>query len=354
MSLQARICPANGRRADYAGTGWTTFDATGTWRPSGGNDGTHAVSFGAHADEYVLDNPTYDIANRRDPDSVTGLFSAGRGRTRTQALWLQDAWRFAPDWLATVGVRYERWRASDGFNLGGGTAVVQPRASESAFSPKLSVQWNITDDWRVTGSLARAVRFPTVGELYQLVSTGSTFTVPNPDLGPEDVRSGELAFEHALDQGSLRLSLFQENTRDALVSQTAFLPDVAVPVGYVLNVGELRSRGIEFAAQKNNVLFDGLELSGSVTFVDAVILSNDAFASTAGTTSTGKRVPNVPRWRATAVATYRPGEHWAFTLAGRYSGRQYSTLDNTDNTAHVFGAFDRFTGVRRARALPHQ
>jgi iron complex outermembrane receptor protein len=50
----------------------------------------------------------------------------------------------------------------------------------------------------------------------------------------------------------------------------------------------------------------------------------------------------VPRWRATGVATYSPDAHWSFTLAGRYSGRQYSTLDNTDNTYHVFGTFDRF------------
>jgi iron complex outermembrane receptor protein len=194
----------------------------------------------------------------------------------------------------------------------------------------------------MTGSLARAVRFPTVGELYQLVSTGLTYAVPNPDLKPETVRSGELAIEHPIDQGLLRLSLFQENTRQALVSQTATLPSVAVPVTYVMNVGELRNRGIELVAQKDHALIPGLELSGSVTFVDSTILSNDSFASTTGTTSEGKRAPYVPRWRATAVATYRPNAAWAFTLAGRYSGRQYSTLDNTDNTPQVFGAFDSF------------
>ena len=42
-----------------------------------------------------------------------------------------------------------------------------------------------------------------------------------------------------------------------------------------------------------------------------------SFASTTGTTSDGKHVPYVPRWRATAVATYRPTPAWAFTLAGR-------------------------------------
>jgi len=332
----------NGRLAGYGGTQWSTADATGIWRPQG-YGGPHEVSLGAHADQYELNNPTTNLANWQDPDSLTTLYATGRGKTQTQALWLQDAWCFAPDWMLTLGGRYEWWKASDGFNFSGKTAVRQPVEKADGFSPKATLQWNAAPGWRITGSLAKAIRFPTVGELYQLVQTGSTYSVPNPDLKPETARSGELAVEHAIEQGMLRLSLFQENTRNALVAQTSTLPNVAVPVSYVMNVGELRNRGIELVAQKDNVLIRGLELSGSVTFVDSTVLSNDSFASTAGTTSEGKHAPYVPRWRATAVATYRPDMAWAFTLAGRYSGRQYSTLDNTDNTPHVFGAFDRFT-----------
>ena len=32
----------------------------------------------------------------------------------------------------------------------------------------------------------------------------------------------------------------------------------------------------------------------------------------------------------------------AFTVAARYSGKQYSTLDNTDIISHVYGAFDNY------------
>jgi iron complex outermembrane receptor protein len=190
--------------------------------------------------------------------------------------------------------------------------------------------------------VAKAVRFPTVAELYQLVATGSTFTSPNANLKPERDVSGELAIERALDEGSVRVSLFQENTRDAMISQTSILPGYVVPVTFFTNVGEVRNRGIELVADHDNVLIRGLELSGSVTFVDSTILSNESFASAAGTTSDGKHAPYVPRWRATALATYRPTPAWAITLAGRYSGKQYSTLDNTDNTSDVFGAFDSF------------
>ena len=220
--------------------------------------------------------------------------------------------------------------------------MVQPKVSASALSPKATLAWNLSSDWRATLSLAKATRFPTVAELYQLVSTGSTFIAPNPDLQPERVRSGELALEQTLAESSLRVALFQENTRDALVAQTSTLPDVAAPVTFVSNVGEIRNRGIEIAAQKNDVLVRGLELSGSLTFVDSTILSNPGFVSPTGTTSTGKHAPYVPRWRATLVGTWRPNDAWTFTLAARYSGRMYSTVDNADNTPQVFGAFDRF------------
>ena len=89
----------------------------------------------------------------------------------------------------------------------------------------------------------------------------------------------------------------------------------------------------------------GLETFGSVTYVDSRILSDPTFVSTTGTTAVGKHVPNIPDWRATLGATYRPNAYWSFTTAARYSGKQYSTLDNTDKIPNVFGAFDRFTVV---------
>jgi len=326
----------NGRLADFGGTGWSTLDLKGIWRPHG--DDANEISFGAHADEYTLNNPTYNTSAWQDSATRDSIYTDGEGMTRTRALWAQDAWRFAPDWLATLGARYEHWRAGDGVNINGGVTVNQPAESASGFSPKATLTWEASSAWRITGSLARAIRFPTVSELYQLVSTGSTYTSPNPDLEPERALSGELAAEHVASDGStLRISLFRENTRDALIAQTSTLPNVAAPVSFVQNVGAVRNRGIEIAFDQHDALLDGLELSGSVTFVDSTITSDPGFAA-----AVGKHAPNVPRWRATGVATYSPDAHWSFTLAGRYSGRQYSTLDNIGDTPNVFGAFDKF------------
>jgi iron complex outermembrane recepter protein len=125
---------------------------------------------------------------------------------------------------------------------------------------------------------------------------------------------------------------------------------VQTPTTTVSNVDAIRMQGIELSAEKDNVGIKGLQLFGSVTYVDSRILADAGWAGLDPlnpvpgkfTTVVGKRVPFVPDWRAKFGVTYRPNESWAYTVAARYSGKQYSTLDNTDIIPHVYGAFDNF------------
>ncbi|WP_034293957.1 TonB-dependent receptor [Herbaspirillum sp. RV1423] len=327
-----------GTIADAGGTGWNTLDLKGTWRPDGVS-GAHVVSFGGHADEYKLVSPTYLTGNWVSGDN-DALSVDSRGKTRTTALWAQDVWRLSQNWKATVGGRYEWWKAFDGYNFAAaGGGVNQPEVKHSGFSPKFSLAWAPDDNWQVTGSFGKALRFPTVGELYQNVQVGGIFLQPNPNLKPEKVLSSELAIERALDKGKARVSLFQEEVSDALISQTSTLGSGVA--SFTQNVDKTRQRGVELVVQKDDALIRGLELNGSVTYVDARILANSSFVS-ATTTSVGKRTPYVPEWRATLVATYRPDDKWAYTVAGRYSGRLYATVDNSDVNTNTYQGFDSY------------
>jgi len=320
------------------GTGWTTVDARAYWRPDGPG-GVHQVSFGAHYDLYKLASPKYATA-----DWISGgqdaLTADARGKTRTYALWLQDVWRLDPHWRATLGARYEWWDAYDGYNfsLAPPLAVNQPAQSANLLSPKASLAWDAPQQWLLTASLGVANRFPTVTELYQTITTGPTLTVPNPNLKPEHALSGELAAERALAKGRFRVSYFQENLDDALISQTApLVPGSTTLFNYVQNIDRIRSRGAEVVAQKDDVLITGLELSASATFVDSRVLSDPAFPA-----AVGKRTPNIPQWKYTVVATYRPDDRLAATLAVRHSSRVYATIDNSDVYTHTYQGFDSF------------
>jgi iron complex outermembrane receptor protein len=342
----AALTGGPGRTTDMSGTGWSAVDLKGTWRPQG-THGANIVSFGAHYDQFRLDSPTFNTA-----DWISGgngsIYSNSLGRTETSAIWAQDVWRISPSLAATLGARYEWWRAYDGFNFstgsnGAGVSVTQPGVDKSGFSPKASLNWALTDTWSVTGSIGRALRFPTVGELYQTVQTGTTFLQANPFLKPEDVWSSELALERDTDHGHIRLSVFDEYVYDALISQTALISGFAAPVSFTQNVGKTRETGVELAGQQDDVIVKGLSLSGNLTYTNAEILSDDGFrTANPGSTAVGKRVPYIPTWRATLEATYRPDAHWAYTLAARYSSRLYATVDNSDRNPATYMGFQSF------------
>jgi iron complex outermembrane receptor protein len=157
----------------------------------------------------------------------------------------------------------------------------------------------------------------------------------NPGLRPEKALSGELTAEHALESGLLRVSLFQENAKDALYSQTDIT--VTPTVTNIQNIDEIRTRGVEVVVQRNDAFIRGLDLSGSVTAADSTIRKNGRNPSTIG-----KAQPRVPDWRATGMVTYRPSDALAYTLAARYSGRQYNTIDNTDSNPNTYGGVSKF------------
>ncbi len=352
----------NGKIMRNDGTNWQNIDAKGIWRPDG-FDGSQEISFGVHGDRYYFDNPTYasSIWNATSSTGTGQLYSEGLGETLTGALWAQDAWKIIPTVKLTLGGRLETWRALDGFNLGTNTtssgvitsttSINQPALSSSNFSPKASLSFDPNKDWDVTANFGEAYRYPTVTELYQNISVNGLATFANPNLVPEQDLNGELNIERKWNDGRVRFTVFDERTNNAIISQTNLATNpttgAQVPTTTISNVAAIRMEGVEVSADKDNVIVKGLQLFGSVTYVDSRILSDPTWAGTNPLTGlpdtvVGKRVPYVPDWRAKFGYTYRMGDRWAWTVAARYSGKQYSTLDNTDIIPHVYGAFDDY------------
>jgi iron complex outermembrane receptor protein len=324
------------------GTGWRTLDFHGYGRALR----AHEIHVGGHYDGFTLNNRRFATADWRDgpPGALTQL---AKGHTRTLALWAEDQWMVAPSLSLTLGGRYEWWKAYGGRNFAASPAldVAQPTRTAQGFSPKGSLRWEPAKRWAVNLSVARALRFPTVSELYQAISTGPTITVPNPDLKPERALSAELAVERSLGGGKVRLSLFRETIRDALVSQSAPLVSGSTTLfNYVQNIGRTRTNGIELVADKPNLL-PRFDLSGSVTLADPKIVSDPVFPP-----AEGKLIPQVPQRRATLVGTWRPTDRLSLTAAARYSSRLFGTIDNSDVVGHTFQGFEGYF-VADARAV---
>ena len=328
-----------GRITDLNGTGWNSFALKGVWRREGG-DGRHQVDLGVQRDEHKLRTLVSDTADWIN-GSAGARFSAFQGETELVSLYAQDTWRVATDWRATVGGRYERWQARDGAVSNTASTLVFAGRNESTFSPKAAVAYQASPAWVWKASVGRAVRNPTVSELYQGSISTNVIVNNDPNLKPEKSWTSEFTAERDLGNGGLRITAFFEDTKDALYSQTNV--SVVPNVTNIQNVDQIRTKGLEVAFQAPGFWLPNIDLASSLTFADSKIERNDKFPA-----SVGKWQPRVPRWRANLLTTWRPAERWSTTFGARYSGKQYNTLDNVDPNGFAYTGTSKFfvTDVR--------
>ena len=334
-----------GTIADGSGTGWNNLAAKGTWRPFGLN-GEHIVDFGAQLDSYKLTYLTSNIAGNWLSDSAGSLASNVAGKTQLASLYAQDAWAFAPAWKTVLGLRAEDWRAHDGATVfSSSSSLAYPSRNERYLSPKAALSMQAAADLVLKASLGRAVRMPTVGELYGATSTTNSQYINDPNLKPEKSWTTELSAEKDLGNALLRLTWFSEDTHDSLYSQTTFDPVANKNISRVQNIARIHTDGLELALNSTDLASSfvgkGFDLNASVTYADSVIKANDGFVVVPGDTI-GKRQPNIPKWRATALASYRFDERWSTALGARYSGTQYRTLNNADVNGFAYQGVSRY------------
>ena len=327
----------SGTYADNSGTGWKTLDLQATYTPV--QQQAHALTLGYHVNRYDLENRSFNTANWID-GNPTSQISAFYGQTHTQALYAQDSWKLSPQWLTTFGLRYEQWRATDGRRDNPSTSMSYADRDVNAWSPKASVSYFAGNDWILKASVGKGVRFPTVSELFQGSISGNTIVNNNPGLNPERSFAKELSAEReyvwGATSGMLRVSLFEDDVRDTIYSQTNIT--VFPNVTNIQNIDRVRTRGIEFSASANDVAIKGFNLTGNLAFARAIILENTNNPATIGNTWV-----RVPRVRANLIGSYRSDERWMTSLALRYSGRQYSTLENSDINPDTYGGTSSYT-----------
>ncbi|MDB5962941.1 MAG: TonB-dependent receptor [Massilia sp.] len=315
-----------GTLTDMAGSGWTTLALKGVWRPNL----DHVVEMGAQSDRADLRTR---ISSTGDwiGGAAAATISAFTGSTRLTSLYLQDSLRPAADWKATLGARAEKWQAFDGSlanaaRAAAGEALRFGERSETSVSPKAALSYGGVDDWTFKTSLGRAVRNPTAAELFQGAIVDNAIVNSDPALRAEKSWTGELTAERSRDDETMRATLFGERTRDALYSQP-----LTATVNTVQNIERIRTHGVELAYQKERIWLPGLALQASLTYADSVITANRRLPA-----SVGKHQPRVPLWRANALASYHVGQHWTTSLGVRYSGKQFSALDNSDTVADTY------------------
>jgi iron complex outermembrane receptor protein len=317
------------------GTGWNTVEVQGSWTPSPGDwtGGRHALAFGVHRNAYTLDNTVSEAADWRQGEGTLAQYY--RGHTEVIALYAQDAWRLQDDLKLTLGWREEQFRAFDGSQRGGTVllpVIVPPYPSRTlqGHSPKAALAWSVRDDLVLKLSAGRGVRFPNVEELYNGTVTAASQTLSDPNLKPETSDAVELSAEKTWDAQRLRVSLFHDEVRNAILRQT----DISVTpnVIHISNVDQVKTSGIEFAWQVQDLFISGLSLDATAAFTRAKVTANAK-----DPTSVGQSWLRVPRERATVQASYQLRQDWRFSAGYRHEGRSYNDVYNADVHPDVYG-----------------
>jgi iron complex outermembrane recepter protein len=324
-----------GTNSERDGTGWHTFELQSVYTPSDGDwtGGAHTLAVGYHRNDYRLESPVYNTLDWRGRAGT--LAQDARGETSLQALYAQDAWALAERWVLTLGVRYEDWEASNGFQFVKGlTPQSYPSRTLREWSPKASLAFRPHDEWQLRLSAGRGVRFPTVAELFLGTVTAAQISVNDPNLAPEVSDAVDLSVEYQPAFGRVRVSLFQDDIRDTIWNQVNVF--VFPSVNTVQNVDRVRTRGVESAFSINGVFIDTLALEGSIAYASSRILRNDNHPD-----YIGNRWPRVPDWRGNLQAVWRPSPSWLTSLGFRYSGKTFGRLENDDFNGDTYGGISR-------------
>ena len=187
--------------------------------------------------------------------------------SRTVGLYAQDEWRFHPQWLLNLGLRYDKHSDYD--------AVTSPRAA---------LIWQPTQRLSLKGIVGSSYRTPNAYERFY--NDGGDSQNANPDLQPEEVASVELAAGYRFGQsGRVGLSIYRNEITD-LIDQVT--DDAGVST--FINQDKVHARGVEVDAE--NRWAGGVSLRGSIAWQESE--TDDGSALVDSPTWLGKVVLGVP------------------------------------------------------------
>lgn len=242
----------------------------------------HTLIYGAeYRDEYRLVQRNYDLS----PDAV---HLDDRRDGHHLGFYVQDDWRLADAWRLNAGVRIDRYNSFG-----------------SEISPRLGLIHTPSPTTTVKYLFGSAYRAPNAYEMHY--GDGGATMKPNPDLGPERVRSLEWVVEHVAASGTwLSASVFYNRIED-LIGQVV---DPADGLLVYRNVGDATLSGVVLAAR--HTWRNGSRLAASWSWHHA---RDEAV---------GGRAPYTPRGVA-KVDLSLPLGTWRVTGEARYLGSRLNT-----------------------------
>jgi len=225
---------------------------------------------------------------------------------RVFALYAQDQYSIARDWVITAGLRWD-----DYSDIG------------NDYTPRLAAVYQLSDKQTVKAQYAQSFRPPTFLEQY---SKNNPVVSGNPDLKPERLENAELGYVFNDGMTIARVTAFYFKLRDLIAINTA--------TRLYENVGNVHARGVELEFTKQ--LWQRFKIDSNVSYTHA----NDA---------SGMQIFGVAELLGNVGLIYKAASDINITTQYRYVGtrsrqegddradlKAYNLVDLTLNKADLF------------------
>lgn len=170
-------------------------------------------------------------------------------KTKTYGFYFQDEFRFSPELLMNIGIRYDRFDISD---------VVDKK---QIINPRLAFIYSLQTETTVKFIYGSAYRNPNSYELYYGSAVGF---LPSENLKPEEIESFELDVEHFVNNNFRLTASIYENTTENLIglNSESLSGDI-----FFDNLDEVVAKGIDVEA--DYIGESGTRIRTSYSYVNA-------------------------------------------------------------------------------------
>jgi outer membrane receptor protein involved in Fe transport len=232
-----------------------------------------------------------------------------------------------PAWLVSLNARGDYWTSYDGERIEGGLAPIEfEDQTRTALSGKLATRYRVDELVALRTALYKAIRFPTLNELYRGFFSGNIAFEGNTALGPEEVWGAEAGVDlSALNKRVMvKLTPFYNLVKNLITSVTK-----SPTLRQRENAGNSVSQGVEL--ETSYQIVRELALIADYVFTDSrwIDFRHDRSLK-------GGRVPNVPEHQVSTALQYANPAIATVTVRGRFVSDAYADDRHQDKLDAYF------------------
>lgn len=220
-----------------------------------------------------------------------------------------------------------------------------PGATKTAFNPSIAARYELADALSLRAAAYKAFRAPGFNNLTRTFGTGTSTTIANPDLAPENLRGLEAGADYRTGPVDIGLTYFRYNITDMIATFTAransapqqvqlicggaTLPSCGGAARYYTNDQDGVARGVEASMNWRHSRALSINLHG--THTETHLTRRGAVV----TDPLDVQLAGLPKNVATVGLNWTPAGNWRARVQGRYTGSML--LDTTSTPGIRFG-----------------